>query len=407
VLTIRCHCGEVYHAEESHLGKALKCSKCDNILRIEDSNSGFFHSDDLDSNEFKKERFSLLQRATCWWGKITPVAIASVLITLFALSNFPQVKKHSAPPAQVPGPQVPFQNANGTPKGVSLADMPAPQIIRLKSGTNILPAIGSPGPNKLRIRNGTNYDAAVSLRDLKADIERRRVYVKAGEDITIDGIGPHRSQLLVSLGTNWNRSTNAFWFPASHFVFADPLPFDETGIESGIKLKIATVTLHGVPEGKATTVQMSKEDFEKSRGRRVAESEQLSANVAPRSIPMVNVGGIYSVRVVINNVITRNFMIDSGAADVSISADVASTLVSSGTLSDADFTGIGLYQLADGSTMPSRIFTIKSLKVGDKVIENVTGSVSSAGSPLLLGQSFLRRFKSWSIDNSKHALMLE
>ena len=36
--------------------------------------------------------------------------------------------------------------------------------------------------------------------------------------------------------------------------------------------------------------------------------------------------------------------------------------------------------------------------VGDVVVENVTGSVAPAQGSLLLGQSFLGRFKSWSID---------
>jgi predicted aspartyl protease len=40
------------------------------------------------------------------------------------------------------------------------------------------------------------------------------------------------------------------------------------------------------------------------------------------------------------------------------------------------------------------------------VIENVTGSVASAAGELLLGQSFLGRFRSWSIDNAKQALVL-
>jgi hypothetical protein len=34
------------------------------------------------------------------------------------------------------------------------------------------------------------------------------------------------------------------------------------------------------------------------------------------------------------------------------------------------------------------------------------GSVSPASGGLLLGQSFLGRFKSWSVDNSKRALLL-
>jgi hypothetical protein len=69
-----------------------------------------------------------------------------------------------------------------------------------------------------------------------------------------------------------------------------------------------------------------------------------------------------------------------------------------GTLKQSDFLDQKTYRLADGSTVPSQTFRIRSLKVGSKVIENVNGSVASAKGTLLLGQSFLSRFKSWSID---------
>jgi predicted aspartyl protease len=38
---------------------------------------------------------------------------------------------------------------------------------------------------------------------------------------------------------------------------------------------------------------------------------------------------------------------------------------------------------------------------------NVKGGGSLAAGSLLLGQSFLQRFKSWSMDNDKHVLVLE
>jgi hypothetical protein len=45
------------------------------------------------------------------------------------------------------------------------------------------------------------------------------------------------------------------------------------------------------------------------------------------------------VPVLINNAITLNFVVDSGASDVSIPADVVMTLVRTGTLKEADFIG--------------------------------------------------------------------
>ena len=110
--------------------------------------------------------------------------------------------------------------------------------------------------------------------------------------------------------------------------------------------------------------------------------------------------------VFINNAITLKFVVDSGASDVSIPADVVMTLMRTATITTSDFIGTATYSLADGSTMPSTRFRIRSLKVGNKVVENVTGSVAPVQGSLLLGQSFLSHFKSWSIDNTRHALAL-
>jgi clan AA aspartic protease (TIGR02281 family) len=116
--------------------------------------------------------------------------------------------------------------------------------------------------------------------------------------------------------------------------------------------------------------------------------------------------GIYVVPVTINNAITLDFAVDSGASDVSIPEDIVNALIGAGTIRDTDFIGEKTYMIADGSKVKSRIFRIRSLMVGDRIVENVIGSVAPKG-VLLLGQSFLGRFKSWSIDNSRHALVLE
>ena len=47
------------------------------------------------------------------------------------------------------------------------------------------------------------------------------------------------------------------------------------------------------------------------------------------------------------------------------------------------------------------------LRIGDRQIENVMAGVSKAKGPLLLGQSYLGRFRSWSIDNERYLLVLK
>jgi clan AA aspartic protease (TIGR02281 family) len=118
-------------------------------------------------------------------------------------------------------------------------------------------------------------------------------------------------------------------------------------------------------------------------------------------------GDLFVVPIEINGAITLGFTVDSGASDVSVPVDVFSTLVRAGTIRESDITGEQTYILADGSKSRSLTFIIRSLKIGDKVIENVKASVAPAQGLLLLGQSFLGRFKSWALDNTKHELLLQ
>ena len=108
----------------------------------------------------------------------------------------------------------------------------------------------------------------------------------------------------------------------------------------------------------------------------------------------------------INRAITLDFIVDSGAADVLIPVDVAMTLTRAGTIAEGDFIGDQEYRLGDGSTLRSTRFILRELNVGNKVLQNVVASIGSVKGEPLLGQSFLARFGSWSIDNNRHVLVL-
>jgi clan AA aspartic protease (TIGR02281 family) len=123
-------------------------------------------------------------------------------------------------------------------------------------------------------------------------------------------------------------------------------------------------------------------------------------------IPVQDTGGSFTVPVTVNGSITLRFMIDSGATDVSIPSDVASTLIRSGTIDSSDFIGTQTFMLADGSTAPSAEFRIRTLTVGSVTLHDVTASLSDTKAPLLLGQSFLKRLSGWSIDNDRGVLIL-
>ena len=116
--------------------------------------------------------------------------------------------------------------------------------------------------------------------------------------------------------------------------------------------------------------------------------------------------GAFVIPVVLNDVMTAKFIVDSGSADVSIPEEVASSLMKSGTMTGADLIGSKTYMLADGSLVPSKIYRLASLRIGEMVMSNVTVRVAAAKSSLLLGQSFLNRLRSWSMDNARQVMII-
>jgi clan AA aspartic protease (TIGR02281 family) len=138
-----------------------------------------------------------------------------------------------------------------------------------------------------------------------------------------------------------------------------------------------------------------------------ASPNSADAHSTSSRVLLAKHGGTLVAPVLINNAIKLDFTVDSGASDVSISTDVFSALVRAGTITKSDMRGSHNYINAEGESHSQEAFTIRSLKVGNVEVSNVEGSVAPSRSPLLLGQSFLKRFRSWSIDNTTQELVLQ
>ena len=159
--------------------------------------------------------------------------------------------------------------------------------------------------------------------------------------------------------------------------------------------------------GSATNAAPSGQTGAAPPSRKTVTAAPNSPSSSVESIRMQKQGDVYIVPGLVNNAIALNFVVDSGASYVSLPSDVVRRLMRTGSLRENDFLGTATFRLADGSTIPSSTFRIRSLKIGNRVVENVTGNVAPSAGSVLLGQSFLSRFKSWSIDNTKHVLVLE
>jgi hypothetical protein len=125
-------------------------------------------------------------------------------------------------------------------------------------------------------------------------------------------------------------------------------------------------------------------------------------------IDLVFENGVYKLPVNLNGVMSLDFILDLGASDVSLSPDVFLVLYRAGTISESDFIGTSTYRFADGSTAKSDVFNLKSLRIGDFQLKDVRASISNnINSPLLLGQSALKKLPSYRIDNQNNKLIVE
>jgi aspartyl protease family protein len=157
--------------------------------------------------------------------------------------------------------------------------------------------------------------------------------------------------------------------------------------------------------GNKDAIEFKKELLEASHSNELSSED---TNERTNIVPMYKKGNVYEIPITVNNTLKINFIFDAGASDVSISADVALTLIRTGTVTDKDFIGTQTYRFADGSTAKSKVFILKDLKIGNKNVSNVRATISnSLKAPLLLGQSALNRFGKITIDYKNEVIHFE
>lgn len=123
-------------------------------------------------------------------------------------------------------------------------------------------------------------------------------------------------------------------------------------------------------------------------------------------IKLENYGGVYKVWVKVGNV-KQHFILDSGASDISLSVESERELINNGVLKQEDYIIPALYRLADGSIIKCRRLVLPEMTIGGFTVTNIVASVGVSDSPLLLGRSFLDKFRKWSVDNLSNELFLE
>lgn len=124
-------------------------------------------------------------------------------------------------------------------------------------------------------------------------------------------------------------------------------------------------------------------------------------------VKMEKKNGVYQVPAEINGT-KMYFIFDTGAGMVSISGTEVIFLYKQGTLTDDDILGTANFSDANGDISEGTVINLKTVKIGNRTLENIQASVvHNMEAPLLLGQSVLERFGKISIDNKRGEITLE
>lgn len=118
-------------------------------------------------------------------------------------------------------------------------------------------------------------------------------------------------------------------------------------------------------------------------------------------IQMVEDMGVYKVPCEVNGLKVK-MVFDTGAATVSLSQSLAEMMLDNGYLSKSDFSNQSKSITADGRIVDHTNIVLKSVKIGNVILDNVKAVViNKQSTPLLFGQSAIQRLGEISIKGDK------
>jgi aspartyl protease family protein len=148
--------------------------------------------------------------------------------------------------------------------------------------------------------------------------------------------------------------------------------------------------------------------YENSKGSNVRTIIESAKSNSVASVPLTKSGGVYLVKATINSELKLTFIVDSGAADVTLPESIGKALFANGSITKSDILGVQEYVLANGVSHSGTVVNLKSLTIGDVTINNVRASIFPGDdTSLLLGQSALKKLGVWRINTKINRLEID
>jgi clan AA aspartic protease (TIGR02281 family) len=136
------------------------------------------------------------------------------------------------------------------------------------------------------------------------------------------------------------------------------------------------------------------------------QAQKNTKNSVTLKLPMRERGGVYELKAVINDEIATFFVVDSGAAVVTLPMNTARILVENGTIGRFDVLGPVQLTTAAGTTLQGIKVRLKSLHIGGVTLHSLIAVlVEGDNVPSLLGQNALQMLDKWSLDRKNHTFV--
>jgi hypothetical protein len=288
MLTIFCpRCGTPYHAEESQVGKKIRCHafkgsvECGEVIEIrlqkdKNSRSNLKSPATVKSKidivvAFRGRKQSLYRAAKKWQRLLLTACSLLIILSAYYLGRFYQSKDKMAPK-----PSTSHQGSDGSGLNHSIENvietavkadqMMAYRIespaLSLSTGTRIIHDAANRGHGRLRASNGTTFDTAIYVLDAKSNKQIRGLYIKAHDSFVFDHLNPGGYRVLFMSGLDWNGLERCFDRDDSYFEFGKILYFEESEDAGTLHYGEHTITLNPVPEGDVHPKELSKAEFQ-------------------------------------------------------------------------------------------------------------------------------------------------
>lgn len=263
MITVRCQCGQQYHAAEDHVGRAIRCRSCGRILTVAraeaDPRAELEVPESQDgSTGLTKRRAGTVKRRK----SIALLALAAAIVAVVLIGIHTPAQPESHAPAVQPQPASvrprsaqlfgpPFASKDSSRPQVRAPDCVADQL-QPAAGAELARGLHG-GLGILQVQNGTERDAVVALVDPGGNKRPRRVYVPAGQTDDMTGIPAGDYRLRFALGSGYSSRMETFCVLTDAEEFDRAMIFSEVRTERGIRYREEQITLQKIINGNATS----------------------------------------------------------------------------------------------------------------------------------------------------------